>query len=183
MTESTFAAPRHFLPLEQTDFQRLEHAAYLKGLLKPFKGKGSLETWANQCAALRDDLIALAQRRVLQQAIGYPFRLLPIHLAQQTTGAGTVFLRWRNLDRSSMGVGLWEELIAGPATPAALIDDLYALELQRIALNMQISLTHSIARQADECANKMARAEAVYQRRTGRHAPAPVPSTISKESP
>ena len=44
-----------FVPLEQTDFRRLEHAAYLKGLLQPFKGKGSLETWASQCAALRDD--------------------------------------------------------------------------------------------------------------------------------
>jgi hypothetical protein len=29
---------RYFVPLVQTDFQRLEHAAYLKGLLKPFKG-------------------------------------------------------------------------------------------------------------------------------------------------
>lgn len=183
MTDPALTVTRHFLPLEQTDFQRLEHAAYLKGLLKPFKGKGSLETWANQCGALRDDVIALAQRQVLQQASGYPFRLLPIHLAQQTTGAGTVFLRWRNLDRSSMGVALWEELIGSATTPATLIDDLYALELQRIVLNMQISLTHSIARQAGECASKMARADAVYQQRTGRHAPATVPSTISKESP
>ena len=53
-----------FVALEQADFQRLEHAGYLKGLLQPFKGKGSLETWASQCAALRDDVIGLAQRRV-----------------------------------------------------------------------------------------------------------------------
>ena len=31
--------PRRFAPLEQPDFQRLAHAAYLKGLLKPFKGR------------------------------------------------------------------------------------------------------------------------------------------------
>src|SRR5579875_997084 len=87
--------PRHdgidssarFVPLEQADFQRLEHAGYLKGLLQPFKGKGSLETWANQCAALRDDLIGLAQRRVLPQARAYPFSLLDVQLAQQATGA------------------------------------------------------------------------------------------------
>ena len=42
-----------FVALEQADFQRLEHAGYLKGLLQPFKGKGSLETWASRCAALR----------------------------------------------------------------------------------------------------------------------------------
>ncbi|MGQ5288504.1 DUF3158 family protein [Pectobacterium actinidiae] len=154
-----------FEALEQADFQRLEHAAYLKGLLKPFKGKGSLEIWASQCAALRDDLIGLAQRRVLAQARSHPFSLLPVQLAQQTTGAGTTFLRWRSLDRSRMGVGLWEEVLASPATPIGLIDDLFALEQQRIVLNMQISLCHTIARQGMDCARKMALAEAAYQRR------------------
>lgn len=153
-----------FISLEQADFQRLEHAAYLKGLLKPFKGKGSLEDWASQCTALRDDLIELAQRRVLPQARVYPFNLLPIQLAQQPTGAGTTFLRWRSLDRSKMGVALWEALLINrsPLISAGSVDELYALELQRIVLNMQISLTHSIARQAMECASKMAEAEAIY---------------------
>ncbi|MBX6319031.1 MULTISPECIES: DUF3158 family protein [Pseudomonadota] len=159
---------RRFAPLEQADFLTLEHAAFLKGLLRPFpfKGKGSLEDWASQCHALRDDLIALAQRRVLAQATDYPFRLLPVHLAQQTTGAGTTFLRWRRPDRSAMGVALWQSLIASPSTPDHLIGDLYAMEVQRIVLNMQVSLTHSIARQALEAAEKVAQAEAVYQRRS-----------------
>ncbi|OVZ58322.1 integrase [Pigmentiphaga sp. NML080357] len=170
-----------FVALEQADFQRLEHAGYLKGLLQPFKGKGSLETWASQCTALRDDVIGLAQRRVLPQARTYPFSLLDVQLAQQATGAGTTFLRWRNLDRSSMGVALWEALLANPATPASLIDELYAMELQRIVLNMQISLTHSIARQALECANKAAQAEAAYLRRVHGHAASVPPTT--KESP
>jgi len=169
MTGQSSGALRHFTALEQPDFQRLEHAAYLKGLLKPFKGKGSLETWASQCAALRDDLIVLAQRRVLPRARDYPFNRLGVQLAQQTTGAGTTFLRWRNLDRSSMGVALWEALLSDPATPASLIDDLYAMEVQRITLNMQISLTHSIARQAKDCADKMTQAEAIYLRRVQGH--------------
>ena len=170
-----------FVTLEQADFQRLEHAGYLKGLLQPFKGKGSLENWASQGTALRDGVIGLAQRRVLPQARAYPFSLLGVQLAQQTTGAGTTFLRWRNLDRSSMGVALWEALLANSATPAALIDELYAMELQRIVLNMQISLTHSIARQAQACASKAAQAEAAYLRRVHGHT-ASVPST-TKESP
>ena len=171
MTAASLSSrPARFVPLGQADFQRLEHAGYLKGLLQPFKGKGSLETWANQCMALRDELITLAQRQVLPQARAYPFSLLDVQLAQQATGAGTTFLRWRNLDRSAMGVALWESLLDRPATPASLIDDLYAMELQRIALNMQISLTHSIARQALDCAGKMRQAEAAYQRRTQGHA-------------
>lgn len=178
---SSCDCPTRFIPLGQADFQRLEHAGYLKGLLQPFKGKGSLETWANQCMALRGGLIALLQRQVLPQARTYPFNLLDVQLAQQTTGAGTTFLRWRNLDRSSMGVALWADLLANPATPAALIDDLYAMELQRIVLNMQVSLTHSIARQAQECANKVTLAETTYLRRVHGHV-ASVP-TIPKESP
>jgi single-stranded DNA-binding protein len=157
-----------FVPLEQADFQRLEHAGYLKGLLQPFKGKGSLETWASQCsAARRRDRPGAAARAAPGARL--PLHLLDVQLAQQTTGAGTTFLRWRNLDRSSMGVALWEALLANPATPASLIDDLYAIELQRIVLNMQISLTHSIARQALECASKAAQAEAAYLRRVHGH--------------
>ncbi|MCD9008066.1 DUF3158 family protein [Luteimonas sp. XNQY3] len=158
---------RRFEPLEQGAFQALEHTASLKGLLKPFKGKGSLEDWASHCFAMRDGLIAVAQRRVLPQARRPPFSRLPVQLAQQSTGAGTTFLRWRNTDRSAMGVALWEALIADPMTPASLIDDLLAMEEQRLVLNMQISLLHSIAHQAEECAAKLACAHLACQRRSG----------------
>ena len=102
-----------FVALEQADFQRLEHAGYLKGLLQPFKGKGSLETWASQCAAARRrDWPGAAAR-------AGPGARLSLQPARRATGpAGhwrrTTFLRWRNLDRSSMGVALWEALLANP---------------------------------------------------------------------
>jgi len=124
-----------------------------------------LETWANQCGTLRDAMVKLAQHHVLPQTRVYPFSLLGIQLAQQTTGAGTTFLRWRNPDRSRMGVALWQQLMLNPKTPTTLIDDLYAIEEQRIVLNMQISLLHTLARQASDCASKVAQAEAVYLRR------------------
>jgi hypothetical protein len=165
MNERISHPPRHFIPLEQADFLRLEHAAYLKGFLRPFKGKGTLEVWANQCHGLRDQLIALAQRRVLHQTRSFPFHLLPIELAQQRTGAGTVFLRWRRPDRSAMGVALWQDMIGSTATPSNLLDDLHALEAQRITLNMQISLLHTLGRQAQECASKMAQADDTLLRR------------------
>ncbi|MGR2727768.1 DUF3158 family protein, partial [Xanthomonas arboricola pv. corylina] len=144
----------YFQSLQQTAFMRLEHAASLKGLLKPFKGKGPLDIWASQCFAMRDELMGLAQRQVLAQACGHPFHLLPIELAQQSTGAGTAFLRWRRHDRSAMGVALWQELIVSTSTPVNLLADLHAIELQRITLNMQISLLHTLGRQAQECASK-----------------------------
>ena len=163
---------RYFRGLQQGAFMRLEHAASLKGLLKPFKGKGDFEAWASQCFAMRDELIGLAQRQVLQQASGHPFHLLPVELAQQTTGAGTTFLRWRRHDRSAMGVALWQELMASTSTPVNLLADLHAIELQRITLNMQISLLHTLGRQAQECASKAAEAEDAYLRRLASIPPA-----------
>ncbi|MFJ4443364.1 DUF3158 family protein [Pseudomonas sp. NPDC089422] len=158
----------YFIPLAQADYQALAQSAYLKGLLQPFKGKGSLATWANQCLALRDGLIEVASSRVLAQARAYPFNRLPVQLYPQATGAGTTFLRWRNVSRTSMGVMLWEKLVADPTTPAVLLEDLLALEQQRIVLNLQISLTHSLGRQAVDCASKWAHAEAIYQQHTHR---------------
>jgi hypothetical protein len=64
-----------------------------------------------------------------------------------------------------MGVALWQAMMASPATPVHLLADLHALEHHRIVLNMQISLLHSLGRQARDCANKMAEADAVYQLR------------------
>ena len=157
--------PNYFMPLEQTAYQALEQIAYLKGLLKPFNGKGSLEDWASRCSGLRDDLITLAERRILPQARSHPFSRLPVQLALQTTGAGTTFLRWRNADRSKMGVMLWEELVSSTATPVALVPDLLMMEEQRVIINMQVSLLHSMVRQALECAGKLERAEDVAKRR------------------
>jgi hypothetical protein len=46
-----------------------------------------------------------------------------------------------------------------------VLADLHAIELQRITLNMQISLLHTLGRQAQECASKAAEAEDAYLRR------------------
>src|SRR3546814_10583223 len=110
-------------------------------------------------------MIGLAQRRGQPQTSGYPVHLLDVELAQQNTGAGTTFLRWRKHDRSAMGVALWQALMASAATPVTMLDDLHAFERQRIVINMQISLLHTLGRQARECANKLAQAEDVYLRR------------------
>jgi hypothetical protein len=121
-------------------------------------------------------LIQLTRRRLLPQLAHYPFDSLGIELAQHSTRAGTTFWRWRKVDRSAMGVALWDEMILDPHTPAYLVPDLLSIERQRLTANMQISLTHSLARQAVACAAKLAHADATYRARP------PLPPT-SKESP
>ncbi|MDT3722959.1 DUF3158 family protein [Pseudomonas oryzihabitans] len=152
-----------FQPLQQEVFANLQHSPFYKGLLKPFKGKGELDQLAEQCRSLEADLNALAQERILAQARRFPFSLLPIRMTHQHTSAGPVFLRWQQSGTRKMGVGLWAQLCRDPRTPETLLADLHALEQQRIALNMQISLVHTIGRQAAECAEKMAQADAVYR--------------------
>lgn len=153
-----------FRPLQQDAFQGLQQGASLKGLLKPFKGKGELAQFAEQCRALEVGLKALAQD-VLAQVRRHPFTLLPVRLTEQNTQAGTLFLRWQHVATRRMGVGVWAEMVNSPKTPVSMLQDLYALELQRITLNMQISLIHSIGKQASECAEKMGQAEAVLMGR------------------
>lgn len=154
-----------FEPLQQAAFLELKQSASLKGLLKVMGGRQDLEEWANQCEGMRDQLIEMSHSKTLQQVRTYPFSLLPVQLAQQTTGSGTAFLRWRKVDRSGMGVYLWEDLILSQSTPTHLLNDLYQIELQRIVLNMQISLLHSIAKQSRACAKKIASADLVLQKR------------------
>lgn len=154
-----------FQPLQQDAFANLQHAPFYKGLLKPFKGKGELDQLAEQCRSLQADLNTLAQERILAQAQRFPFTLMPIRMTHQHTSAGPVFLRWQQSGTRKMGVGLWADLCRNDLVTETLLQDLHAMELQRIALNMQISLVHAIGRQAAECAEKMAQATAVYTER------------------
>lgn len=151
-----------FRPLQQTAFQGLQQGASLKGLLKPFKGKGELDQLAALCQAIEGQLRQLAQD-VLNQARQRPFSLLPVRLTEQLTGSGTVFLRWQHVQSRRMGVGVWSEMLQTKRINENLLHDLVAIEHQRITLNMQISLIHSIGKQAAECAEKVAQADAVLQ--------------------
>jgi hypothetical protein len=150
--------------LEASDYAQLGHGGYLKGLLKPFKGKGELEQFAGYFANLREDLITLAQRRVAQGQT-HPLKLLPVTLKAQAKEGGRTLLRWRNTDHSRMGMELWAQLVSDPKTPQCMIPALYGLERERIVLNLQVSLLSTLIRQFKECAEKMAQAEGVYQAR------------------
>lgn len=120
---------------------------------------------AELCRSLEGDLNALAEDQVLAQANRHPYTLLPVRMVRQRTSAGTLFLRWQEMGTRQMGVNVWSNLLTDPRTPESLLRDLHSMEQQRVALNMQISLVHTIGRQAVDCAEKMAQADAVYAER------------------
>ena len=160
--------PAQSLPLDVLTsdvYRQLEHAASLKGLLKPFKGKGELNHLAQVARDIEAQLGQLMEA-VTRQAGRPPYSLLGIRLVRQNTGAGSTFLRWRSRDFLRMGVAVWEQQMANPALPPAVRDGLYRFECERIALNLQMSVVHSLFRQASTCAIKMASAEQVLRQFT-----------------
>lgn len=70
-----------------------------------------------------------------------------------------------------MGVAQWQALLLAPITPAVMVPTLYQLERQRILLNAQISLTHSLAQLAHNTLDKLAHAERIHQQRLDNPAP------------
>ena len=160
--------PAQPMPLETLTpdaYRQLEHAASLKGLLKPFKSKGELEYLA-QVARETEAQLRRLMEAVVQQAGQPPYSLLDIRLVLQNTSAGSTFLRWRTRDFARMGVAVWERQVSNMALPQVVREGLYRFECERIALNLQMSVVHSLYRQASTCAIKMASAERVLRQFT-----------------
>lgn len=159
------AQPMTFEALTPEAYRKLEHAASLKGLLKPFKGKGELEHLAQVAREIEAQLCHLMEA-VVQQAGHPPYSLLDIRLVLQNTSAGSTFLRWRTRDFARMGVAVWESQICNTSLPQAVRERLHCFECDRIALNLQMSVVHSLYRQATTCAIKMASAERLLRQLT-----------------
>jgi len=160
--------PAQPMPLETLTpdaYRQLEHAASLKGLLKPFKSKGELEYLA-QVARETEAQLRRLMEAVVQQAGQPPYSLLDIRLVLQNTSAGSTFLRWRTRDFARMGVAVWERQVSNKALPQTVHEGLHRFECERIALNLQMSVVHSLYRQASTCAIKMASAERVLRQFT-----------------
>ena len=71
----------------------------------------------------------------------------------QNTSAGSTFLRWRTRDFARMGVAVWERQVGNQALPQVVREGLHRFECERIALNLQMSVVHSLYRQASTCAS------------------------------
>jgi hypothetical protein len=157
--------PIPFEALTPDAYRQLEHAASLKGLLKPFKGKGELEHLAQVAREIEAQLRHLMVA-VVQQAGQPPYSLLDIRLVLQNTSAGSTFLRWRTRDFARMGVAVWERQVGNQTLSQVVREGLHRFECDRIALNLQMSVVHSLYRQASTCAIKMASAERLLRQLT-----------------
>lgn len=144
--------------LSQDAYRTLEQGASLKGLLRVFKGKGEIRQLAATAAKLERQLAEL-MLLLITQANRPPLSLLDIRLIRQDTSAGSCFLRWRSRDYTRMGVAVWERVMDSRGLSAGLRESLHRLECNRITLNLQMSVIHSMLRQSADCVDKFASAE------------------------
>ncbi|WP_336331512.1 DUF3158 family protein [Pseudomonas putida] len=140
-------------------YRQLEQGASLKGLLKPFKGKGELQQFAESILRLRTQVAGL-MAGMLAIVAQPPFSLLDLRLVVQHSAAGTDFLRWRSRDFSSMGAEVWKQAMEQPHLAPAVREALHQLEVNRVVLNLQMSSLHSLHRQASASARQLLDAEA-----------------------
>lgn len=145
--------------LENNPYRTMEQSHALKGLLKPFKGKGDYETLVATARALREEIYKLMSD--LENRVNRPpYSLLNLTMRiQRQKGGENKYLRWRTKRLDCMGQKYWLDVINDPATPIELLPALHEFERERIALNMQfVELSH-VVREAESCMRKFEEAD------------------------
>ena len=142
-------------------YREFEQGASLKGLLKPFKGKGDLQQFAETILRLRTRVSGLMGGMLTIMAQP-PFSLLDLRLVVQHSASGTDFLRWRSPDFQRMGVQVWQQAMALPHLATPLRKALYQLEVNRVTLNLQMSSLQSLYRQAETGVSKLDAADTIF---------------------
>ncbi|MFB4390393.1 MULTISPECIES: DUF3158 family protein [unclassified Pseudomonas] len=146
--------------LSSETYREVEQSASLKGLLKPFKGKGELLQFAETLQHLRHQLEALMTGMLAIMAQP-PFSLLELRMSVQHSSQGACFLRWRSPDFKRMGVEAWVQAMKHPLLLPDLRQALYQLEANRVVLNLQMSSLNSLYRQVIAGAIKLGHADDV----------------------
>jgi hypothetical protein len=149
---------RGYVALAYEDYNPIAYKTSLKGLLKPFKGKGELQQLEENTKDAREIMGGIRQR-LIQSATSYPIRMLPLIFTLGPAPSGAVFLRWRNQQNNKSGLPAFGEIIQNPVIPTFTRDLLLEIEKDRIVFNMQMSALTFIIRQARECQEKFSAAE------------------------
>ena len=139
-------------------YREFAQGASLKGLLKPFKGKGEPQQFADTILRLRTQVAELMGVMLVIMAQP-PFVLLDLRLVIQHSATGTDFLRWRSPDFQRMGVQVWQAAVVRPHLHPELRQALCQLETNRVVLNLQMSSLQSLYRQASTGVCKLEAAE------------------------
>ncbi len=145
---------------------------YAKGLLKPFKGKGSV-------LRLRDELID-ETNRLTQTGIEISNRhnqrwLAALDLSLRNHGDSSreglaLSLRWRDRMGKKMGQHLWDAAMSRDDLSLPLKQDLHDLEMERLCHNAQVSMVNmTLKRIRQNWLPDMEHVTSVFQAECDRH--------------
>ncbi|MGR3808155.1 DUF3158 family protein [Pasteurella testudinis] len=131
----------------------------LKGIFKQFGSAEDYQVLHQNIFDARIELLNMS-KNIVKCANAYPLNHLPlIFVADCNNSSGGRFLRWRNQQNNKGGQLAWENLVQSSEVPLELKKALIAVEKDRIAYNMQMSILNFIIRQARECEDKLNTAE------------------------
>lgn len=144
-------------------YKHLAHDSSLKGLLKPFKGKGDYEELVELVRSAQNKLQVIMKHLVTlteHQQIAHRRMTLRLH----KSASGQYYLRWRtfgNTANTASGDELWKQVVSDPLTAPVTKRNLLVLEKQRIALNLQAACVQSMLKQALQGRTKVVAAESL----------------------
>lgn len=142
-------------------YKHLAHNSSLKGLLKPFKGKGDYQELEEIARDAQDKLLVIMKRLVTlteSHQIAHQRMTLRLHRAD----SGQNYLRWRtfyNAAKRPSGDQLWKNIVTDQLTSPQVKNNLLILERQRITLNMQAACVQAMISQALKGQRKLGVAE------------------------
>lgn len=139
----------------------------INGLMRSFFGELSspeeILPLLEQVREARNGLIAdypTLIRRITDTLVS----TLPLLFYRDTaSSAGSVYLRWRNVENNRSGQKAWENIVSDASYSREVRASMVQVEKERLVLNMQVSILTSIMRQLSECAEKMNKADELYQ--------------------
>ncbi|WP_392562225.1 DUF3158 family protein [Orbus sturtevantii] len=134
--------------LSPTDYQFAKQHLTLKGLLKPFKGKGEYETLLQEIEFDISRLELISQRLINDTKNKLPIKYLPFYLKKRRLKNGSVYLSWKYL-KTEINNGKTKrietegkQLIFDAFTHSNLSDAdkqfIRELEIDRLTLNFQM---------------------------------------------
>lgn len=137
--------------LTPTDYYFAKQYLSLKGLLKPFKGKGEYEALLNEIVSCVSRLEMLGEKLINDSKDKLPIKYLPFNLSSRKLKNGSVYLTWRHtrteiIEGKQKRVNIeGKQLILNaikPGSPLSQDEKKFLIEMEndRLTLNMQMRL-------------------------------------------